>query len=98
MADGVEELASYLLIRAGEVSPISRIHYLRLHRALTSRPVLEHSHPEGVAHVFSRLGVWAGYLAEDLENGLIPRSETAEMLRSMSAFGDLAMKLTRDQT
>jgi hypothetical protein len=94
MTDDVEELASYLLKRADEVSTNSRIHYLRLHRALTSRPVLEHSHPEAVEHVFSRLGIWAGYLAEDLENDLIPRSETAEMLRSLSRFGDLALKLT----
>jgi len=94
MTDGVEELALYLLKRAEEVSPGSRTHYLRLHRALTSRPILERPHPEAMEHVFSRLGIWARYLAEDLEDGLISPSETAEMLRSVSQFGDLAMKLT----
>jgi hypothetical protein len=45
---------------------------------------------ELAVHGLSRLGIWAGYLAADLEGGSVEVSEVADQLRMLARAGRLA--------
>ena len=44
------------------------------------------------AHVISRLGIWAQYLADGLETGAVSSSESVPMLRHLARAGGAATR------
>jgi hypothetical protein len=68
----------------------ANIHIARIDRALTSRPSLYcRPDPEAVSHMFSRLGIFAGELANELGAGEIKPAEAATALRYLNAASEL---------
>jgi hypothetical protein len=70
---------------------IGSIHRARLERAFLSLPEVLDGDAELAVHSLSRLGIWAGSLAADLDDGSVEVRDVADQLRMLARAGRLAL-------
>lgn len=71
------------------------MHLARLHRALLSLDAITQGDGERATHCLTRLGIWANYLAEEIETGAVRPEELARDLRFLGRAGDLLLAADR---
>ena len=87
--EAMASITNQLAQEAAEIGGERRVHYLRLSRALASRLYSLHDpSADSAAHVISRFGVWAQYLADGMETGSVSRADAILMLRHLSRAGE----------